>query len=126
LQKLLDLSSLIENSPRVRGSFEKEIQSELSKYRTPKTVHIPEPRRIGVGYRDKGSLRLQHEEHGMSPELDIVYWSEDVLVLMPEDFQPRFITAEEVQSLGTNLEHLRITSVFLEYNRGVSTLTASQ
>jgi len=105
----------INSNPRIRGSYWNHIQKELRTYRTPKTVHIPEPRRIGVGYRDKGSLRPSHKrgrDHG-----EIVFWSEDLPLLFPEDFEPRFITAEEVCSLGTNLEHLRLFSSNLKYNR---------
>jgi len=117
---VFSIAESIEKNPRVRGSLEYYLERELRTYRTPKTVNVPEPRRIGVGYRDKGSLRPSHKrgrDHGVE-----VFWSEDVPILFPENFQPRFITAEEVSSLGTNLEHLRIWKQTLTYNREAPTL----
>jgi hypothetical protein len=125
LQTVLSEAEKISSNPRILGSYLPHIQKELRTYRTPKTVQIPEPRRIGVGYRDKGSLRPSHKrgrDHG-----EIVFWSEDLPVTFPEKFDPRYITAEEVCSLGTNLEHLRIWEQILTYNREAPTLlSASQ
>lgn len=115
LTTILNHAQEIENNPRIRGSYKSHIQKELKTFRTPKTVQVPEPRRIGVGYRDKGSLRPSHKsgrDHG-----ERVFWSEDLPLLFPEDFEPRYITAEEICSLGTNLEHLRLYLSSLKYNR---------
>jgi len=120
LPYILKRAEDIERNPRIRGSFSEIIRKELRTYRTPKTVRIPEPRRIGVGYRDKGSLRPHHmrgRDHG-----EPVYWSEDLGTFFPSTLEPGYITAEEVCSLGIDLEHLRIWKQTLQYNREVPTL----
>jgi hypothetical protein len=53
-----------------------------------------EQRRIGVGYRDKGSLRLPHEDHKVLPRM---WWSTDIapaLWTVPQE--PRWLTTGEV------------------------------
>jgi hypothetical protein len=57
---------------------------------------LPEQRRIGVGYRDKGSLRPTHRP---APQPDRMWWSEDLQpALLEENIpeEPRWITAEEL------------------------------
>lgn len=120
---ILSTADSMEKNPRIRGSYRVNIEQELRTYRTPKLVRVPELRRIGVGYRDKGSLRPSHKrgrDHG-----EIVFWSEDLPILYPENFEPRFITAEEVCNLGTNLEHIRIWKQILQYNREAPTLLST-
>lgn len=58
---------------------------------------LKETRRIGIGYRDKGSLRPVHKPR---PEGSISCWNEDILFLLPFDpeFEARMITLEEVRS----------------------------
>jgi len=60
--------------------------------------NIPEKRTIGIGYRDKGSLRPLHQQRTIGEE---VFWDEDIAYLLPLDHEivGRWITAEEVSSL---------------------------
>lgn len=59
---------------------------------------IPEKRTIGIGYRDKGSLRPLHQQRRIGEE---VFWDEDIAYLLPlnHKIEGRWITAEEVESL---------------------------
>jgi len=53
-----------------------------------------EQRRIGVGYRDKGSLRAKHEDHWSPPRM---WWSGDLFnALLQPPKEPRWISAEEI------------------------------
>jgi hypothetical protein len=84
-------------SPRSAARAEQDLRA--AQQRTPslpaKSI-LPEQRRIGVGYRDKGSLRPKHKPR---PEAGVAFWSEDLPLLeknKPEE--PRWITAEELYS----------------------------
>lgn len=59
---------------------------------------LPEKRTIGIGYRDKGSLRPLHENHGSE---GIEFWDEDISYLLPLSYtiEGKWISAEEVISL---------------------------
>lgn len=55
---------------------------------------LREERRIGVGYKDKGALKLPHEDHETPPRM---WWSADIdsgLLEKPEE--PRWITSDEL------------------------------
>lgn len=95
LQRAIHLMQALISSRRSAARAEQDLQAVL--HRTPivpaKSV-LPEQRRIGVGYRDKGSLRPKHKPR---PEAGIAFWSEDLPLLeknTPEE--PRWITAEEL------------------------------
>jgi hypothetical protein len=82
-------------SQRATARAKKDIEYTLN--RTPhldsKSVQR-EQRRIGVGYRDKGSLRPKHEDRLVLPRM---WWSEDIapaLWTIPET--PRWLTTDEV------------------------------
>jgi hypothetical protein len=63
---------------------------------------LPEKRRIGTGYHDKGSLRPLHQRRSYG-ELPI--WDEDISYLLPLTYEIRgtWITAEEASELiGVN------------------------
>lgn len=72
---------------------------------------IPEKRTIGIGYRDKGSLRPLHEQRNIGEE---VFWDEDISYLLPLNqlIEGRWITAEEIKSLiGEDLLILALGAV---------------
>jgi len=85
---------------RTRQEIERVRRTQVPFLRTPQ---IPEPRRIGIGYRDKGALRPRHRPRLVGER---TFWDEDLSWLLPLDFEPegKWITADEVQSLiGNNL-----------------------
>ena len=95
LQAAVRLMMALAQSPRSAARAEQDLRAIQS--RTPnlpaKSI-LPEQRRIGVGYRDKGSLRPKHKPR---PEAGVAWWSEDLPLLeknTPEE--PRWITAEEL------------------------------
>lgn len=72
---------------------------------------IPEKRTIGIGYRDKGSLRPLHQTRTIGEE---VFWDEDIAFLLPfgHEIEGKWITAEEVESLvGRDLLILAIQQI---------------
>lgn len=95
LLSAIRLMQALSLSPRSAARAEKDLEAVRS--RTPnlpaKSI-LQEQRRIGVGYRDKGSLRPKHKPR---PESGVAFWSEDLPLLeknTPEE--PRWITAEEL------------------------------
>lgn len=67
---------------------------------------IPERRRIGIGYRDKGALRPLYQKREFGSES---FWDEDIRAALPfsYDIQGKYLTAVEVKSLvGENLFEL--------------------
>jgi len=103
LLKAYSFASEIRHSTRVRNSLKKEIIRELQSHRSPGIVRVPDPRRIGVGYRDKGALRPLHQKRNVGAD---ALWWDDVKHLLPSMSPPEngWITAEEVQSFGINSE----------------------
>lgn len=94
-QRALELKARIELSPRSlarsRGLLERARQSTPAL--DPKSTRR-EIRRIGVGYRDKGTLRPHHRPREEGP---LQIWSEDLgnfLQEVPEE--PGWISAEEL------------------------------
>lgn len=72
---------------------------------------LPEARRIGTGYHDKGSLRPLHERRNLG---EYVVWDEDISYLLPLNYQIRgtWLTAEEVVELtGVDRLHLALNQV---------------
>jgi hypothetical protein len=67
---------------------------------------LPEKRRIGTGYHDKGSLRPLHEKRTIGER---AIWDEDIVYLLPLDYQVRgtWLTAEEVCEL-VGVDHLQL------------------
>lgn len=82
-------------SPRSAARSKEDLELALRKCgRLPAKSRTPEVRRIGVGYRDKGSLRPKHRPPAVP---GLCWWSEDLdpaLLQKPEE--PRWITAEEL------------------------------
>lgn len=97
LLSAIELLRALGASPRSAARSEQDLKAVLQ--RCPrlqaKSVH-PERRRIGVGYRDKGSLRPRHRP---VQEPGLMWWSEDLRpALLEENIpeEPRWITAEEL------------------------------
>lgn len=84
-------------SPRSAARAEKDLQAVIQRCpRIPAKSPLPEQRRIGVGYRDKGSLRPLTRP---SEEPGLMWWSDDLLPTLLErniPEEPRWITAEEL------------------------------
>jgi len=105
LESAIDLFGKLVASPRSAARASKDIEYVQS--------HCPsldlksrrrEQRRIGVGYRDKGSLRLPHESRLVPPRM---WWSSDIapaLWTVPQE--PRWLTTEEVYSGPSYLRNL--------------------
>jgi hypothetical protein len=77
---------------------------------------LPEKRRIGIGYRDKGALRPLHHQRRIG---EVVVWSEDIQYLLPLDqiVEGRWITADEVQSLiGVDLLNLSLAQIRSQFS----------
>lgn len=98
LEELLSAVKLMQalaQSPRSAARAEQDLKAVQSRTPSlPAKSTLPEQRRIGVGYRDKGSLRPKHKPR---PEAGVAFWSEDLPLLeknTPEE--PRWITAEEL------------------------------
>jgi len=73
---------------------------------------LPERRRIGIGYRDKGALRPLHQKREMG---EMAFWDQDIISLLPLDYkvEGKWITASEVRCLsGDNILELLRPSVF--------------
>jgi hypothetical protein len=88
-----------------------------------RTPHILEPRRIGIGYRDKGALRPRHRPRLVGER---TFWDEDISWLLPLDFEPegKWITADEVQSLiGNNLNDWLSSLTTIVQSRTLETLS---
>jgi len=72
---------------------------------------LPEVRRIGTGYHDKGSLRPLHRRRNLG---ESVVWDEDISYLLPTHYEIRgtWITAEEVLDLiGVDLLKLMMNQL---------------
>lgn len=95
LQSAIELLRRLTESPRAAARASQDLEACLRKCgRLPAKSRPAENRRIGVGYRDKGSLRPKHKPHA---EAGLQWWSEDLqpaLLHPPEE--PRWITAEEL------------------------------
>lgn len=74
-------------------------------------LNLPEKRRIGIGYRDKGALRPLHRPR---PEGERTFWDEDILYLLPLSYEVtgKWLTADEVSSLiGVDLLNLVLQQI---------------
>jgi len=111
--KKLSLSELQRSSTFLEELFHNEktfsrMRREIldTYYRVPSLnpKRIPEKRTIGIGYRDKGSLRPLHEQRSIGEE---VFWNQDLAYLLPYDKteEGAWVTAEEVQR-QVGMDHL--------------------
>lgn len=87
----------LKSSPRSRA---RSLGERVQVFRTTPALEAKsaggEIRRIGVGYRDKGSLRPLHER-GRNEGVAVLGWSEDLApFLLFKVEEPRWITTEEV------------------------------
>jgi hypothetical protein len=98
LSRVEELYRKLRSSPRSYARSRKDFEEVLLRTSStpPKSKLLPEGRRIGVGYRDKGALRPSHRPRAVAPRM---WWSEDIRILHQyycpgED--PRWITSEEL------------------------------
>lgn len=89
-----------------RQGLKREIAETYSRVPRLYPKQIPEKRRIGVGYRDKGALRPLHRSRALGER---VFWDEDILYLLPLDYEAvgRWISADEVLNL-VQMDHLNL------------------
>lgn len=97
LERARELYEKLKESPR---SFARSSKEREMVWQTTPALDAKSPggeiRRIGVGYRDKGSLRPLHER-GRNEGVAILGWSEDLApFLLFQVEEPRWITTEEV------------------------------
>jgi hypothetical protein len=80
LDSSIQLFGRLIKSPRSSARARKEIEQLLARTPSlnPKSIRR-EQRRIGVGYRDKGALRLSHEDHQAPPRS---WWWEDIAQIL--------------------------------------------
>jgi len=84
--------------------------------------NLPEKRRIGIGYRDKGALRPLHRNRVLGER---AFWDEDIQYLLPltHEVTGRWITADEVVSLvGIDRLNLALTTIQSMYSNQLATL----
>lgn len=80
----------------------KRTQHEINRIRTRiprlENLSLPEPNRIGIGYRDKGALRPLTKKREIGEDS---FWSDDVRSVFPQlpESEGKWITANEVNSL---------------------------
>jgi hypothetical protein len=121
LQQSYSFALRILHNPRIRNSLKKEIERELHSYRVRSRSESPEPRRIGVGYRDKGTLRPLHHKREIGKDS---FWQEDLILwnyLPPNDRE--FVTTEEVLSPGINPDTILMISHQVRLMASFETLT---
>lgn len=115
LESAIELYNSLVEDPRARSRF-------LAQYRgvlLPRLLEtrIEEIRRIGVGYRDKGSLRPHHEKGRDQGEVAV--WSEDVPYIVPPSTEPgKWVTRKEVIELcgGIDYYHLTMAAIYSQTN----------
>lgn len=85
---------------------------------------LPEVRRIGTGYHDKGSLRPLHERRNFG---ESVIWDEDISYLLPLNYDVKgtWITAVEVCDL-IGIDLLRLVMNQLGIQKFQSSAASSQ
>jgi len=98
LRSAEELYRKLRSSPR--SYARSRLDFERVRINTPstqsKSTHLPEGRRIGVGYRDKGALRPSHRPREVSPRM---WWSDEIGLLFryyTKEVEPRWITSEEL------------------------------
>lgn len=93
----IELLRALVASPRSAARAEQDLKNVQQRCpRIQAKSVLPERRRIGVGYRDKGSLRPTHRP---SETPGRMWWSEDLRPALLEKFipeEPRWLTAEEL------------------------------
>jgi hypothetical protein len=115
LQRSLILFRGLVSSSRVQARAAGDLQHTLDRMPSlaPKLIRR-EQRRIGVGYRDKGSLRQPHEDHQADPRL---WWWEDIcsiLHLSPDWIVPEDLVTEE--DLDRGIWHRTIQAMYMVGN----------
>jgi len=80
LNSAISLFNRLLASERSSARAQKDLQILLARtpHLSPKLIRR-EQRRIGVGYRDKGTLRQPHEDHKVPPR---IWWWEDICSIL--------------------------------------------
>jgi hypothetical protein len=117
VQRALEFARKLERSPRLRA----RISADRRRIPTLKTVRPPEKRRIGVGYRDKGTLRPLHKRGRALGSRS--FWPGDFLVHLvpdPSELPAELVTHWELVKLiakenqcNTHLAELALRTVVL-------------
>jgi len=96
-----------------------EIKRIRSRIPRLENLSLPEPNRIGIGYRDKGALRPLTKKREIGEDS---FWSDDVKSVFPslQESEGKWITANEVNSLAgdTIFELLKLAHRRLLYPNG--------
>jgi hypothetical protein len=124
---LQEIDSAIELFKRLAGSRRSaaRAQQELNRllartpHLSPKSVRR-EQRRIGVGYRDKGTLRLPHQDHSVLPR---TWWWEDIAQILHLRFKvdnPEELLAEEELAKGDIHQDSNIVASWISFRTSKS------
>lgn len=120
LEKAIELCKKLKESPRsaARARVELERLTRECPRISSKSI-IPEQRRIGVGYKDKGALRLSHEDHD-APSRS--WWSEDIeFLLLDKPEEPTWITSEQLFGMDQKNDMQRL--IMLQFIQNCSSTT---
>lgn len=107
--------SLLTNEVQ-RKRMQKEISETHHRVPSLNPKQLPEKRRIGIGYRDKGALRPLHHRRIIGER---TFWDQDLLYLLPLDYEVKgkWLTADEVDSLvGVDLLNLVLLKIQEQYS----------
>lgn len=94
LERAVEVYRSLSVSKRAAARAERELQHVIMTCTlTDAKSKLLEQRRIGVGYRDKGSLRPSHEDHKAPVR---AFWSEDIAqALLSSPDEAQWIAADE-------------------------------
>jgi len=109
LDSSIQLFGKLTKSPRSAARAHQDLSKVLSKTPHLSTKSIRrEQRRIGVGYRDKGTLRLPHQDHDAPPRY---WWWEDIaqILHLSDDWMisEQLLAVEDLAKGGTILPALK-------------------
>jgi len=123
LQSAYELMESYRRSPRSRARASEDFEHVLRTCpRLPAKSIIPEGRRIGVGYRDKGSLRPSHKPRAEQPRM---WWSEDLApALLNPPEEPCWISSEELfgPKRYSEIQMLAFDQYFIQNSNGLNPL----
>jgi hypothetical protein len=108
----LKLFTNLRKSTRALARAKEDLENTFQRCpRIPAKSRLPEPRRIGVGYRDKGALRDPTKPGTIYPRM---VWSDDIApALLSPPEEPRWISADELSELRHNpIQELALLAVF--------------
>lgn len=116
LLKASNFSSKLRTEQNTLQRTLNEIQRIRRRIPRLEPLNLPEGRRIGIGYRDKGALRPLHEKRVIGERC---FWDEDLRAILPFSYEieGKWITANEVNSLvGENHLELALRQLLVKYH----------